>query len=207
MFHVLGGIRLIQGFQVITSGDPLRNLAHIRPRQHFPQLGLADEDDLQKLLLGRFKIGEQTNLLEDFGTQILGLVHDQHRAPPATVGIQQVGVQTVDQRLDGATLRRLDPQFLGNRREEFPGRQLGIEDQRDVRLVRQLLEQAADQRGLAGTDFAGELNESAALGNAVEQVGQRVGMALAHVQVARVRSDGKGFFRQSEKLGVHAGKS
>ena len=101
----------------------------------------------------------------------------------------------------------LDAQFLADRGQEFLGGQLGIEDQRDVRLVRQLFEQAAHQGGLARAHFAGELDEASALGYSVEQMGQRVGVTLAHVQITRVRSDGERFFRQSEELGVHAGKS
>jgi hypothetical protein len=54
-----------------------------------------------------------------------------------------------------------------------------------------LLEREPAQGGLAGADFAGQLHEAAAaaLADAVHQVRERVPVALAQVDEARVRGD------------------
>ena len=66
-----------------------------------------------------------------------------------------------------------------------------------------LLEQAAAERGLARPHLAGELDEPAALADAIEQMGQRLAMSIAHVEVPRVRRDGEGPLGQLEVRGVH----
>ena len=55
------------------------------------------------------------------------------------------------------------------RGEELDRRELRVQDQRDVRAVGQLLQQAAHQRGFPGTDLAGQLDETAAFVHAVQQ--------------------------------------
>ena len=95
-------------------------------------------------------------------------------------------------------------QFLADREQELGRRDAGVQDQRDVRVARQLLEQAADHGGLAGADLARELDETARLVDAVQQVRERLGMPLAEVQVAGVRRDRERLFLETEKARVHA---
>ena len=65
---------------------------------------------------------------------------------------------------------------------------------RDIDAIRQLLEQASADRGLAGSHLAGQQNEAATHADAVEQMGQGLLVALAHEEIARVRRDRKRFF-------------
>ena len=63
----------------------------------------------------------------------------------------------------------------------------------------------AHDRGLAGTHLARELNEAAGFVDAVQQVGEGLGVALAQVEIARVRCDREGLFDEAEKARVHGG--
>ena len=96
-------------------------------------------------------------------------------------------------------------QLFADRGQELDDRQLRIEHDRDVRIVRHAIQQQrADQRRLAGTDFAGQLNEAAALGYAVNQVCKSLTVALTQEQVTRIGRYRERLFIESEKTAVHA---
>jgi hypothetical protein len=67
------------------------------------------------------------------------------------------------------------------------------------------LEQRADHGGLARADLARQLNEPAGLVDAVQQMGERLRMTLAHVEVARIGSDCERLLAEAEKARIHAG--
>src|SRR5690606_10902226 len=124
--------------------------------------------------------------------------------PPALrVRVEKLPVQRRDQRAHGSFRRDRHAQLLADALDELAGGELRIQDQRNLGLLRKLLENAADQRRLAGADLARELNEAAALRDAVDQVRERVGMAAAQIQVARIGRDREGLFVEAEKFGVH----
>lgn len=52
-------------------------------------------------------------------------------------------------------------QFITDTAQQLDDRDPGIQDKRNLRIFRQLLEQAPAHRGFAGTDFAGKQYESA----------------------------------------------
>lgn len=79
-----------------------------------------------------------------------------------------------------------------------------VEHDRDVSIIRHTaLQQGTNQRGLACTDLARQLNKSTTLGDPVHEMCERFAMTLAHKQVTRIGRDGKRFFVQSEKVGIH----
>ncbi len=169
------------------------------------QLRLPDQDDLQQLLGLGLEIGEQPDLLEHLGRQVLRLIDDQHHAPTLRVRAQQVAVEQVDQLL-GVVLGAVghaQAELLAQRAQELGGRQPRIEDQRDLGILRRARQQRADGRGLAGTDLAGELDEAAGLVDAVDQMRERIGVPRAQVEVARIRGDRERFFRQPKERQVH----
>ena len=139
--------------------------------------------------------------------EVLRLVDDQHHAAAAGVRVEQLPPDQVHQRLGAVApgLRHVDVQLLADGEQELGGRDARVEDQRDVGVARQLLEQAADDRGLAGAHLAGQLDEAARLVDAVQQVRERLRMPLAEVQVAGVGGDRERLFLESEKARVHAG--
>ncbi len=194
-----------QGFEVVASRDALRQLAQVRTLEHRAQFRLADQDDLQQLLRRGLEVGEQAHLLEHVGREVLRFVHHQHDAPAAAVRVEQEMREQVHQRLDaaGGLRRHVHLQLVADALQEFGGRHPRVQDQRDIAVGRELLQQAAQHRGLAGADLAGELDEAAGLADAVGQVRQRLRVALAEVEVARVRRDRERLFVQPEKASVH----
>ena len=80
VLYVGTGISTVYRLEVITRRHPLGQLAHMLLCQQGTQLGLPDQDDLQQFLRGGFQVGQQTDLLEYFRTQLLRLIDNQHRA-------------------------------------------------------------------------------------------------------------------------------
>ncbi len=67
-----------------------------------------------------------------------------------------MSIERVDERFGAVpVLWQRDAELLANRRQEFDGRQLRIQDQRDIDFGGNLAEQRADQCRLAGPDLAG----------------------------------------------------
>ena len=132
---------------------------------------------------------------------------DNHDPPVLGVRAQQIAVQRVDPRAHRGVGRRGDCELVANDLEELECGELRIQDQRDLGPRGQLLEQAPDQRRLAGADLAGQLDEAAALGDPVDEVRERVGVPRAHVEIARVGRYRERLLVESEELAVHAANS
>ena len=206
---VLRGFVSRQRIEVKARDHALRKLFEFGPRQHRAQFGLADEHDLQQLALVRLQVGQQAQLLQHLDREHLCLVDDEHVVLPHCMGAQQKLVERVEVVLDGCRLRagvlERDAELLAHRAQQLHHRELRVEDVRHVAALRDLLQEAAAHRRLAGTDFAAEQHEPAAAAQAVEQVRQRLAMALAHEQKARVWRDREGLVLQAEVLRVHGG--
>ena len=65
MIDVLSRLFTRQGFEVISAGYSLSELAEVVARQNIAQLRLGDQDDLQKFLFGGFEVCQQTKLFEN----------------------------------------------------------------------------------------------------------------------------------------------
>ncbi|MPM36845.1 hypothetical protein SDC9_83449 [bioreactor metagenome] len=100
MRHVLARFVQAQRIQVIARNHPLRQLFQRRIGHHGAQLGLADQDDLQQLALTGFQVGEQPQLLQHVGRQVLRLVDDQHVVAAARIRVEQEGIERIDAILD-----------------------------------------------------------------------------------------------------------
>ena len=198
-------LALAQRLEVIATGDALRKLAQLLLREHLAQFRLADQDDLQQLLRRGFEVREQAHLLEHVGVEVLRLVHHQHDAPAAAVRIEQEVREEVDERLDAVfgAGRHLHVQLVADGEQEFRGRDARVQDQRDVAMRRELLQEAAEHGRLAGSDLARQLDEAAGLADAIGEVGERLGVALAEVEVSRIRRDRERLFVQPEEARIH----
>src|SRR5690606_3445292 len=108
------------------------------------------------------------------------------------IGVQQVAVERVHQRLEAAAGGGdVDVQFLADGLQQLDRVLPRVQHQGDVGVLRQLLQQQAAEGGLAGADLAGQLHETAAtaLADAEQQVRERIPVALAEEDEARVRGD------------------
>jgi hypothetical protein len=201
------GLGIRQRPEVVARDHALGQLFQLGLGQHGAQLGLADQDDLQQLALAGLQVGQQAQLFQHLGRQVLRLVDHQHVVVALGVAVQQVAVDGVDiafhaQRAGGCG-RQLDAELVADRQQQFLDRQLGIEDVGQAAVVGNLLDEAAAHRGLAGADLARQQDEAAAAADAVQQVGQRLAMALAHEEVARIGRDRERLLLQVEVVSVH----
>ena len=85
------------------------------------------------------------------------------------------------------------------------GRELRIEDERDLGAGLDALEQRAAERRLAGADLAGDRDEALAVLDAVEQVGERLAVRVGEEEVSGVGREREGLLAQAVELGVHPG--
>src|SRR6201999_246075 len=102
------------------AGDALSQLSQLVPCEKLAQLGLTDENDLQQLACVGFEVGEEANLLEHRGCEVLCLVHYDDDTPAAGVGAQQIAAENVDEILE-ALRRRIGhtyAEFLADGQEE-----------------------------------------------------------------------------------------
>jgi hypothetical protein len=121
------------------------------------------------------------------------------------MGFKQVIIQRVNQHLDALRIRRVpDPEFVANRREQFHRRQPGIQNERDVRLGRELPDKTPGEGCLAGPDFAGQLNETARLLHPIHKMRKPLAVALAHKEKTRIGRQRERRLAQSEVVRVHA---
>jgi hypothetical protein len=153
-----------------------------------------------------FQVGEQAQLLQHFGRQVLRLVDDEHVVAPRRMGLQQEGVERVEVVLHcrhHGLAGHLDMELVADRLQQLDHRELGVEDVGDVAMRRDLLEEQPANRGLAGADLAGQQHEAASAAQAVQQVGERLAVPLAHEQVARIGRDRERIALQAEIGRVH----
>ncbi len=115
-----------------------------------------------------------------------------------------MAIKRIDQRLGACfVLGELDAEFLADGGEKFHRGQLRIENQRNIDLCRYLPEQGAHERRLAGADFAGELDETAAFGDAVDEVSEPLAVTFAHEQITGVRRNRERFFVEPKEACIH----
>ena len=88
MANVLRGLVARQRPEVVARDDALRQLLHGGFCKHRPQLWLADEHDLQQFAVMRLEIGQQPQLLEHVGAEVLCLVDDEHALRPARMSVK-----------------------------------------------------------------------------------------------------------------------
>ncbi len=189
---------------MITGGNALSELAHVLAFQQVLQLRLTDQDDAQQLVAMRLQVGQQAHLFEHFPAQILGLVDDEHGLPALGVGLQEMGIERVHQRLErSAGAGIVDVQLIANRRHELFHGQFGIEAERYIHILQLLCQQGPDQGGFAGAHLAGQLHEAAAFPRTVQQMRQGFPMVGAHEKVAGVRCNGERVVPKTEIGHVH----
>ena len=204
MVHIGAKLRARKRIQVVARDNALRELAHLHPGEPIAQLRLPQQHDLQKLALAGLQVGQQPQLLQHVVGKVLRLIDDQHGPPTLRMGLEQTRVDEIDQGLAARDARgQRDPKVLAHRFEQLARRELGINDVGDVRVAGHLLQQATGERCLARAHLAGEQHESAVQLEAVEQVRERLAMALAHEQKAGIGRDREGCFGQAEMADVH----
>ena len=110
---------------------------------------------MQQFLLVGFQIGEQAQLLQHAGQQMLGLIHQHHAAFACCQVGQQVIANEIKQQLETGVLVVRQLELVTDGRQQVTLGQGWIEDVGDLGLGRQLLQQAAGDGGFTGPHFPG----------------------------------------------------
>ena len=195
---------------MVARDHTLGQLRQLRLRHQFAQLGLAYQDDLQQLLLIGFEVGQQAQLLQHVTRKALRLVDDEHGVLARGMLGEQPGIEGINTFLDGGPrriARRVrNAEFVADGGQQLLRAELGIEDIRCRAAFRSLLQETATDRGLARPHLAREQYEAATAIEPVEQMRQRLPMALAQKEIARIRGDREGLVLKAEVGGVHGGR-
>ena len=193
VLDVFACFTLGQCFQVEAGNDPLCQLLQLRARDHLPQFGLADQDHLQQLALWRLQVGEQAQLLQHVGCEVLRLIDDEDVLLAFGVARQQVFIERIEVILDGggsnAGVVHRYLELVADGLEEIGDRQLRVEDVGHPTMLGHLLQETSADGGLASADFAAEQDEPTAAPDAIEKMCESLPVALTHEEVVRVGSD------------------
>ena len=203
MRQVSGGLGGAERAQVVAGDHSLRELFEPGFGQSATQLGLTDQHDLQQLALVGLEVGQQAQLLQQLDREVLCLVDDQHALAALRMGLQQVAVERVDIGLDRRRSGHGQTEFIAHRLQQFGLAEPGVEDVSHLAARRQLLEETATDGGLARADLARQQHEATSTAHAVEQMRQRLTVALAHVEVTRIGCDRERRLRQTKEWQVH----
>ena len=104
--QVIGRLRLRQRLQDRPHRQALSERGQLRPRQRVQQPPLSYQDHLKGPTLPAFQIGQKPQLLQQVGSQVLRLVHQQQRRSALAAVGQQIVRQGQAQLLFGASLVR-----------------------------------------------------------------------------------------------------
>ncbi len=82
---------------MIAHRDPLSELAKFVAIESVSKLRLADEDDLQQLVLISFEVGQQPDLLEQLVRHVLRFIEEEDDHHSGVGAIEQELVEPLDQ--------------------------------------------------------------------------------------------------------------
>ena len=204
MLHV--GLRFgpVKGSEMIGGNDTLSKLLQLAAVQDLSQLGLADQEALEKRAALELEVRQHSQLLDGPRAEVLRLVDHQER-PPALRHQSDQKCFDVAEQLGFAGGAGGNTEGGRDGLQQIFGVELGRDDLGGDHLLRiEPLEQAADQRGLAGTDLSGYDDETLALIQAVLEIRVRARVPAAREEELGVRIQLEGLSRQPVERLVHA---
>jgi hypothetical protein len=150
-----GRVRQIERGDLAPERHALLQLAQLERVQTLGQLGLPGQDDRQQLLLRRFDVGEQADLLEQLEAQALRLVDDERRDLVARAARAKLGLERSDQARLGRGRLGGELQPRGEELDELRAgeRRVVAHDWPDMATAARLKRRAQDRR-LAGARLA-----------------------------------------------------
>lgn len=181
----------------------LAELLHLGLLQDAAEFRLADQKGLQQGLVGELEVGEHAQFLDRTRGEVLRLVDDEQAALALGDLVDEEGLQRHQQLGLG---RILDAHTEG--RADHAQRVFGIELGRhdiaddDIAAV-QAVQQPTQQRGLAGTDLAGDDDETVIAQHAIVKVGLGPAVLLATEVEVGIRAELEGLAAQPVKGFIH----
>ena len=204
--HVIAHLARRQRAEHEAVGDALLQLAHVGQREVRVELGLAEEHDLQQLLLLGLEVGEQPDLLECRERHRVCLVDQRHHRAPRRMHLDQLFLERAHE-LRGIGARGVDAEVDRDRGEHLVAREAGHREVDRLDRLGQTLHQHAAEHRLAAADFARDLHHALARGNRVEQGFERGTPVRAREEELGVRGDAKRRLAQPEVFQVHRHRS
>ena len=194
----------VQRRQVEAGGDPLGQLAKRRVQHHVAQFRLADQHQLDDLVLARVDVGQHPQLFQAFRRQVLRFVEDQHDPPSGGIFVDQEILKLLEQ------LHIADRRVEGDaKRVQHPLDQLAppalrVRDQPHRHPRAKLAQKLAQQRGLAAADPTGHQCDRRPRQDAEFQ--HRIGAPVLGrpEQEIRVGNKREGTLAESEEIHVEA---
>ena len=196
--------RLLRGHRRdrATQTDPLLELSQARKRELVLEFRLADEQDLQELVGRRLEVGEQPNLFERVGIEILCLVQDQDGVLARSPTLDQIIIER-HQALHTRAFGLTDAVVVQCVLQDLVERQLRIEHEGDSGVGIELLQQRLEKRRLARADLTREHQEALVLLNPVRELGEGFAMPGRQVQELRIRRRVERLFLEAVELEIH----
>src|ERR1700678_3225854 len=144
-----------------AKGDPLFQLPQIGGVEFVVQFGLADQQNLQQLLVGRLQIGQKPDFFQNLPRKVMSLVDYQDRGQFFLAARDHIA-SNLQQQFALVLADRRDAQIPGNVLQEFDGRKQSVEDigVGNIAALLERLQQAAQQQRLARAHFAGQYDEA-----------------------------------------------
>lgn len=168
-----------------------------------PRNSLPQQEGLDQRTFAGLEIGQHAQLFHSARRQVLRLVHHQQRALALTRGRGEKILQILQQCGFGQAFV-LQAERRGHATQGVLRIQLGRHQLRRHQIVGlELTEQVTYQRGLAGTDLAGDDDESLAQRQAVIQVGHRPLVALGAEEKSRIGIELERFGAKAVIVFVH----
>src|ERR1700691_5320367 len=187
-----------------AKGDPLFQLPQIGRVEFVVQFGLAHQQNLQQLLVGRLQIGQKPDFFQNLRRKVVSLVDHQNRRQFFLAARDHIA-RNLQQQFALVLADRRDAQITRNVLQEFDGRKQSVEyiGIGNIAALLERLQQAAQQQGLARSHLAGKDDEAFVPPDAVVKRGQRFVMPPGGKQKRRIRSDFEGVALQAVKGLVH----
>ena len=180
----------------------MRELCHVRTAHQIVQFRLADQDQLQKLVLVGVDIGEHPKFLQRFPAEVLRLVENQDHPATVSIFLDQMTLKAGKQIHIGLIGPRRQIQRHQHPAQKLAARALGIRDEADRHILFDASQQMMHQSGFARPHFTGDQGDRRMGQQPVFQ--HRIGAAVLRrpVDEGRIRQQRERPLGQAEEAAI-----
>ena len=197
--HLVDG----QRHQSETVGNALAQLADIRLAQILIQLGLAEQHDLQQLVVFGFQIGQQAHFFQRCQRHALRFFDKNHHALAVGVAFEQVRLYGLHDFEARRLAVEVQMQLEGDGVQNFFRRNARVGEINGFHVFGQALHQHVAQHGLAAADFTAYLDDAFAMRDGVNQCLKDRPAITAAEEKIRVRGNLEGRLIEAEMFVIH----
>ncbi len=167
-----------------------------------PQLGLSDQNQLQKLVFVGVDVGEHPKIFQRLDREVLRLVDHYDHIAALGIFLDHEVLELAEHGDVVAGVVRLEPQRVENPAKQLAAPRLRVRDQPDRDIVLDLRQQSLHERRLAGPHLAGDDGERRPDGDTILQNGVGLGVGGRPEQEVGIRQQREGPLGESEMTHV-----